>query len=159
MDQALAGHHREDPFYQMAYFDLTVALPDQMLQKLDKMTMANSLEARAPFLDHRLIELMYQVDKKVKLPSSRLNKHLLKKNMQGFLPDQVIHQAKKGFNVPLQAWFNEPVLDQQIQLTAALDHLNADQVQQILQENKEGTYDHGTLIWRLILLDRWLANH
>src|SRR5262245_58934746 len=57
-----------DPFYRLMYFNLKVSLPDDMLAKVDRMTMAHSLEARVPFLDHRLVELMYRVDKAIKMP-------------------------------------------------------------------------------------------
>ncbi len=58
----------KDPFYRLMYFHLKVSLPDDMLAKVDRMSMAHSLETRVPFLDHRLVELAWSVDKKVKLP-------------------------------------------------------------------------------------------
>lgn len=156
MGQALKDCHLMDPFYQMTYFNLTVSLPDQMLVKGDKMTMANSLEARTPFLDHRLVELMYQVSKTVKLPSSKRNKNVLKKAMNGTLPDAILYQKKKGFEVPLREWFKDDSFDNKLTLNASLDYIHADLARQILTDNKEGISDNGTLIWRMILLDRWL---
>ncbi|MDH3795812.1 MAG: asparagine synthase (glutamine-hydrolyzing), partial [Flavobacteriaceae bacterium] len=99
----------DDPFYRLNYYNLKVSLPDQMLVKVDKMSMANSLETRAPLLDYRIVELMYQVDKALKMPTYKDKgvKHMLKKIMVNKLPPEILNRKKQGFEVPLREWFKE----------------------------------------------------
>ncbi len=98
------------PIDQFLYVDLKTWLPDDILVKLDRMTMAHSLEARAPFLDHRLVEFTASLPASWKLKGLR-KKHLLKKSQQGRLPDWVLKRRKQGFNSPISEWFQGPLLD------------------------------------------------
>ncbi len=89
---------------RMSYVDLTTWLPDDLLVKADRMSMANSLELRVPFLDHRMVEFAARLPLNLKI-RRRVNKYLLKRYLGPLLPAGIIHRAKKGFPVPKKAWF------------------------------------------------------
>jgi asparagine synthase (glutamine-hydrolysing) len=148
-----------DPFYQMMYYNLKVSLPGQMLVKVDRMSMAHSLETRAPFLDHRLVEYMYRIDKRVKLPALHEVKNVLRKSMAGRLPQEIIQRKKKGFDVPLREWFKDDAFDRKLDQNYAEAGLNDTFVKSLLSQNKAGQADHGTLIWRLVVYTNWLSQY
>jgi asparagine synthase (glutamine-hydrolysing) len=87
----------------MTYVDLRQRLPELLLMRVDKMSMATGLEARVPFLDHRLVELVMGLPTAMKLGDGTL-KHLLKKAVRGLIPDAVIDRRKQGFGVPVTEW-------------------------------------------------------
>ncbi|MDH3697589.1 MAG: asparagine synthase C-terminal domain-containing protein, partial [Flavobacteriaceae bacterium] len=150
----------DDPFYRLNYYNLKVSLPDQMLVKVDKMSMANSLETRAPLLDYRIVELMYQVDKALKMPTYKDKgvKHMLKKIMVNKLPPEILNRKKQGFEVPLREWFKEKEFENVLNTSYSSTAFRPSMIKDIIEENKAGQIDHGTLLWRLLLLNRWLNN-
>lgn len=103
----------QGPLQWMSYMDLNLRLPDLLLMRVDKMSMAWSLECRVPFLDHKLVELVLGLPEELKTKNGRL-KNLLKEAVKGIIPDQVINRPKRGFWVPLDTWFVEG-LGQEIQ--------------------------------------------
>lgn len=147
-----------DPFYRLNYFQLKGSLPDQMLVKVDKMSMANSLETRAPLLDHRIVELMYQVDKSLKMPTykDRGVKYMLKSSMTNKLPAEILYRKKQGFEVPLREWFKDREFENVLNSTHSSSEFNAPMIKKLIKENNKGQFDHGTLLWRLLLVQRWL---
>ncbi len=88
------------------YLNFKHDLPNDYLVKVDRMSMANSLETRVPFLDHRLVEFMVQVDKKVKMQGWE-RKSILRNTIGKKLPPNVLAAPKKGFGIPLREWFKE----------------------------------------------------
>lgn len=90
----------------MTYLDLNYRLPELLLMRADKMTMSVSLEARVPFLDHKLVEFIMSVPEKNKIKNNTL-KYLLKKSIKGIIPDEIINRKKQGFGVPLYEWFSD----------------------------------------------------
>ena len=87
----------------MQYFDLKTYLPLDILTKVDRMSMAHSLEARVPLLDHRLVEFAATIPPELKLNGT--GKFIFKQAMRGILPDDIIDRPKQGFAVPLGHWF------------------------------------------------------
>lgn len=87
----------------MAYVELKLRLPELLLMRVDKMGMANSLEARVPFLDHQFVELAFSIPERIKTQGGLL-KNILKKAVRGVIPDSLIDRKKQGFGVPLQDW-------------------------------------------------------
>lgn len=159
LSDILAASPFTDPFYQFAYYNLKVSLPAQMLVKVDRMTMANSLESRTPFLDHRLIELLYTVDKNIKMPHYKSVKHILKKAVEDKLPKEIVYRKKKGFDVPLREWFKDDTFNTYLNGKLADDALNKNLIAELIEDNKTGKADYGTLIWRLIMYNEWLLKH
>ena len=90
----------------MTYLDLKIRLPELILMRVDKMTMANSLEARVPFLDHKLVQKTIDLPKTLKVQDNKL-KFLLKDIIKGLLPNNIINRKKQGFGLPLKEWFEE----------------------------------------------------
>lgn len=159
ISDTLSNCSLKDPFYKLNYFHLKVSLPDQMLIKVDKTSMAHSLETRAPLLDHRIVELMYTVDKSLKMPTytDKGVKHLLKSVMQPTLPNEILKRRKQGFEVPLREWFKDREFDKVINSTHALNVLNQNMIRTLIEENSKGLVDHGTLLWRILLLQRCIS--
>ena len=90
----------------MTYLDLKIRLPELILMRIDKMTMANSLEARVPFLDHNLVQKTIDLPKNIKIKKNKL-KVLLKDIIKGLLPNEIINRKKQGFGLPLKEWFED----------------------------------------------------
>ncbi|MFZ1906521.1 MAG: asparagine synthase (glutamine-hydrolyzing) [Steroidobacteraceae bacterium] len=141
-----------DSFYRLMYFNYKVSLPDDMLTKVDRMSMAWSLEARVPFLDHRLVELMSVVHKDVKLPGLT-RKAVLRKTVGRKLPRALLAAGKRGFVTPLRSWFRQGDLaDSAVKRAVATAGLSSPAVEQILAEQRGGQRDHGNLLWMLMVL-------
>lgn len=92
------------PLNWMTYLDLNLRLPELLLMRVDKMSMATSLEARVPFLDHKFVELAMSIPEKIKTKNGTL-KYILKKAVRGLIPDELIDRKKQGFGVPIYEWF------------------------------------------------------
>jgi len=97
---------KKDPVDWMSYIDMKIWLGESLLSKVDKMSMANSVETRNPFLDFRLVDTVFSIDSKLKVGDT--NKYLLKKIASKYIPQEIINRQKKGFNSPFNEWlFNE----------------------------------------------------
>ncbi len=90
----------------MTYLDLNLRLPELLLMRVDKMTMGVSLEARVPFLDHKLVEYGMSIPAEMKIRGGNL-KHILKKAVRGVIPDRIIDRKKQGFGAPIDEWFED----------------------------------------------------
>lgn len=88
----------------MTYLDLNLRLPELLLMRVDKMSMGVSLEARVPFLDHKLVELAMSIPESVKIREGK-PKYILRKAVRGLIPDKLIDRKKQGFGVPVYEWF------------------------------------------------------
>src|SRR6185503_2524908 len=95
---------------RLLYLDSKTYLPGDILTKVDRMTMAHSIEARVPLLDHKLIEFVQTIPASLKLRSGT-TKHILKRAMRGLIPDEIIDRPKQGFGVPVNKWFNHELRD------------------------------------------------
>jgi len=148
----------QDPFYKLMYYDFKLSLPEDMLTKVDRMSMARSLETRIPFLDHRLIEMMAHVHKDVKLQGYE-RKAVLRNSVGRKLPESLLKAPKKGFTVPVREWFKAPDLAEQLTNNVMQAGL-VDPVigKRIIQENATGKMDYGNLVWMLMVLHRWAGN-
>ena len=154
--QALAKCPFADGFYRLMYFSLKVSLPEDMLTKVDRMSMAHSLEARVPFLDHRLVELTYQVHKDVKMPGLR-RKELLRRTIGRRLPPSLLKAPKKPFSVPLREWFKQDNFNERLTQLERRDFgLDQSVISGIVEANRSGHNDYGDFIWRIFVLQRWL---
>jgi asparagine synthase (glutamine-hydrolysing) len=147
------------PLNRMLYADTKIWLPDDLLVKADKMTMAAGLELRVPFLDHRLVEFAAGLSDSAKIAGST-NKVLLRQVMRGVLPDTIIDRPKKGFPVPLASWLHGPLrpflreqlLDRQ---SACLQYLERAEVTRILEQHEQGRHDRSSELWSLLVFEIW----
>ncbi|MCE7902933.1 MAG: asparagine synthase (glutamine-hydrolyzing) [Gammaproteobacteria bacterium PRO9] len=143
--------HR-DPFYRLMYFNHKVSLPDDMLTKVDRMTMAWSLEARVPLLDYRLVELMAGVHKDVKL-DGLTRKAVLRRTVGPELPPAILAAGKRGFVVPLRNWFrSDDLAGARVRDAASRLGLATPVAEEILAEQRSGRRDYGNLLWMLMVL-------
>jgi len=146
----------DDP--AILHANLTTYLPDDLLIKADRCSMAASLEARAPFLDHVLMEQAAAVPYNLKL-RGRTTKYLLKEMARDLLPDEIIDRKKHGFGAPIGAWLRQdirPVQDVLLSRPArerGLLRMNA--VEKLIQEHASGQRDHGFRLWTLLTLETW----
>jgi asparagine synthase (glutamine-hydrolysing) len=141
------------------YSDLKVFLAGSILPKMDLMTMANSLESRAPFLDHELVEILASTPLRWKMKGFQ-SKYLLKKLMKGKLPEEIIWRKKAGFNLPLGKWLREDLSNFILEIlnpenVHALGFLNWNFVRQLLAEHRQGLQNHDYKLWGLMNLVRW----
>ncbi|HVG40841.1 MAG TPA: asparagine synthase (glutamine-hydrolyzing) [Chitinophagaceae bacterium] len=144
----------KDSFYKLMYLNLKLSLPDDMLVKVDRMSMAHSLETRAPFLDFRLIEYMAHVHKDIKMRHFE-RKTVLRKTIGPKLPQPILNAPKRGFAVPLREWFKEDSFGERLNnLGKAMPFFNQQIIRKIIQENKVGKKDFGNFIWLLLVLER-----
>ena len=158
----MRGCKFNDPFYRLMYFQHKVTLPGDMLTKVDRMSMAYSIETRIPFLDYRIIELLYRAHKNIKT-SGYLNKTILRNAVANqALPKELLKASKKGFTVPLRDWFKEENLNNKIRdiLLQKNDNgvYDSKGVEALIEENKNGKSDAGNFIWMLLILKKWLDN-
>lgn len=155
IDEFNTQYPAKDPFYKLMLFHHKVLLPDDFLVKVDRMSMASSLETRIPFLDYRLVELMIQVSKRLKMNGYE-RKSVLRATLGRKLPKSVLQGAKKGFAAPMRTWFREKTFDSKLQALGALDFgLDQKIVKQVLSDNREGKADLGHFIWMLFVLKEW----
>src|SRR5438093_89984 len=143
---------------QLMYVDLKTYLQDDILTKVDRMSMAHSLEVRPPFLDHRLVEFAMSLPARYKLQGSR-SKRILVHAMRGRLPPETWHRPKHGFALPLAPWFKTALRDRLNAITqydrslGAL--LNPEAVRRLVHEHLSGRRDHADVLWKLLVLLEW----
>ncbi|MBI2816616.1 MAG: asparagine synthase (glutamine-hydrolyzing) [Acidobacteria bacterium] len=147
------------PLDQMLYVDTKVWLPDDILLKADKMTMANSLELRVPFLDHKLVEFAAALAPELKLQGGR-GKFILRQAMQGVLPQEILERGKKGFPVPTAEWLRAPLkaMTRDVLLSndsACRTYLNAKVLERIVDEHERGAVKRDQEIWTLLVFEFW----
>lgn len=149
-----------DPFYKLMYFHHKITLPGDMLTKVDRMSMSHSLETRTPFLDYRIIELLYSTHKKIKTNLSESKLILRNTIANKSLPTELLKKNKKGFSVPLRDWFKEKNLDNFIRKKLVNDNdsslLIGKALLEIIDENNTSKYDWGNFIWSALVLMTWL---
>lgn len=145
----------KDEFYKLMYLNFKYNLPDDYLVKVDRMSMANSLETRAPFLDYRLIEFMAKVDKNVKMQGWE-RKSVLRKTIGRQLPSELLKAQKKGFGIPLREWFKSDNFSSVLKLENLYKILSPAIIKMIFDENKNGIRDNGNFIWTLLILNNIL---
>jgi asparagine synthase (glutamine-hydrolysing) len=142
-------------------------LPGDILVKVDRASMAASLEVRAPFLDPDLIDFLATVPSSLKL-NGLTRKNLLRRLMRGRVPDRIIDRPKQGFGAPLDAWFRgdlsrlaREVLDPS--RLARSNLLDPKAAGRLLDEHLASTADHGARLWSMVQLqlwyERWIEGH
>ncbi|GAA4767934.1 XrtA/PEP-CTERM system amidotransferase [Novosphingobium ginsenosidimutans] len=143
------------------YADLKFWLPGDILTKVDRTSMAVSLEAREPLLDHRLIEFAAALPEGLRLRGGQ-GKWLMKQAMRRYLPDEVLFRPKQGFVTPISQWLRGPLAGaaRAIGSSAPLARtgwFDGAALGRIAEEHISGGSDHGRLLWQLLMLDRSLA--
>jgi len=145
------------PLSQIQYLDLKTYLVGDIHTKVDRASMANSLEVRAPLLDHQLIEWVSSLNPNLKL-KGQMGKYILKKSMEPHLPHDVLYREKMGFSVPLAEWFRGP-LKRHVQDSLLGDsmresgYFNMNYIKTLVSQHQSGLRDYSASIWTLLMFD------
>lgn len=147
------------PLNRMLYVDAKVWLPDDLLIKADKMTMATGVELRVPFLDHRMVEFAATLPDSTKLQGTT-GKLLLRQAMRGVLPDTIIDRPKKGFPVPLAAWLEGPLKQYTHEhllgtKAACPNFLERSEIARMVTEHSSGGADRSQELWNMLVFEQW----
>jgi asparagine synthase (glutamine-hydrolysing) len=152
-----AGCRQPSPLRRMLYFDQTSWLPDNLLERGDRMTMAASIEGRMPFMDTKLAAFVSRHKDSCRIRFGE-NKWLLRRAMEPILPRDILHRAKVGFRVPVNLWFRTVLKDYIRDLllgpgSLTRDYYRRDALTQVLDQHVEGRTNHEKLIWSLMNLE------
>jgi len=144
---------------RMTYLELKLRLPELLLMRVDKITMATSVEARVPFLDHHLVEYAMGLPRSLKVEGSS-GKHILKRSLEDILPHDLLYSRKRGFGAPVREWFRNALgdwFDSHLMNSSMRkrDFLDYDFVAQLLAQHRRGKSDWGFHLWTLLNLSLW----
>jgi asparagine synthase (glutamine-hydrolysing) len=144
---------------QLLYVDSKTYLPGDILTKVDRMSMAASLEARVPLLDHELIEFVTRIPAAMKM-SGLETKHIFKRAVRELVPAEIIDRPKRGFGVPIQEWINDQLRDRIRETlteprTRQRGYVEPRYVNLLLDEHARGRRDHSAQLWSLFMLELW----
>jgi asparagine synthase (glutamine-hydrolysing) len=147
-----------DRLSQELYVDLRLTMPDSVLMKVDKMSMAHSLEVRVPFLDHALVEYVARVPSRLKFPGLK-TKAIYRKAMQGVLPDFILERGKQGYSLPIKNWLREDLRDFMV---STLNHsplireyFNLGFVNTLIEQHLRRSHNHNHVLWALVNASLW----
>jgi asparagine synthase (glutamine-hydrolysing) len=151
--------HSTDAIDRLLYLDSKTYLPGDILTKVDRMSMAVSLEARAPLLDHKLIDFVARIPASLKLAKGE-TKHILKRAVTDLVPAEILNRPKQGFGIPIQEWINQQLREQihdvlRDQRTRQRGYLNPKYLHVLLDEHERSRRDHSTALWALFMLELW----
>jgi asparagine synthase (glutamine-hydrolysing) len=156
----LSGNVRTDAkLDSLLYIDSKTYLPGDILTKVDRMSMAVSLEARVPLLDHKLIEFVTRIPAAMKLAGLE-TKHLFKRAIADLVPAEIINRPKQGFGVPIQHWINQQLRERMRDTlndprTLGRGYVAQRHVELLLDEHERGRRDHAMALWSLLMLELW----
>ena len=167
LDQLLSTHmsnnDTENNWEKHLYQDMRFYLQDNMLVKVDRSSMAHSLEVRVPYLDHNIVEFMARVPSRLKYKGFE-SKYLLKKLARKYLPDEIVDRPKKGFGIPIAKWFcgplkkeiNEIITDPNSFINT---YFNQNITSRLLDDHLTQKSDNRKLLWTLFVLENWIKNN
>ncbi len=154
-------YERCDPLSRMLFADLQTYLPNDILTKVDSTSMLNSLEAREPYLDYRLVEFVATLPSELKYRNG-VRKYLLKRLAERYLPDEIIHRPKKGFSVPLHLWLTRDLRETALGLLTSRRFrerglFNPKVVDRFLKSTFDGKGRYYRMVWLLFCLELWFT--
>jgi asparagine synthase (glutamine-hydrolysing) len=146
---------QSDPASTAALYDAGIYLPDDILVKVDRASMANGLECRAPLLDHRIIEFSYSLPREFKLHKG-ISKKILRSVLARHVPTEIIERPKMGFSIPLSGWLRNELRPWAESLLDGLEtdsgHIDKSILQRMWQEHISGKRDHTARLWGAFML-------
>jgi asparagine synthase (glutamine-hydrolysing) len=153
----------DDPLARVQYVDVKTYLVDDILTKVDRASMAVSLEVRVPLLDHVFMERMARMPSSFKL-RGREGKYIFKKALEPRLPADILYRKKMGFSVPLAAWWrNELRVPFEASVLAegsfCSELFHPGVVRKLWQDHQRGTRDHAYKLWILFALEKWAGHY
>ncbi len=147
---------------QMQYLDMNFYMAEDILTKVDRASMAVSLETRAPFLDPRVGQFAASLPLDQKLRGSK-GKHILKKSVEDMLPSNILHRSKKGFGIPIAEWLKtrlNPLMHDMLSPERLKDQglFESDYVQKLIAEHEKGVASHHKQLWTMLVFQLWQSN-
>src|SRR6185503_7531044 len=144
---------------RMSYLELKLRLPALLLMRVDKMTMATSVEARVPFLDHQLVEYAMSLPVELKIKGAS-GKHILKRALEKVLPPDLLYRTKRGFGAPIREWFRGDegrelaglILNSTMRQRKLFDY---DFIARLIEEHQRGARDWSFHLWALLNVSLW----
>ena len=161
--QHVRGKTFNDPLKMIQYLDFKTYLPGDILTKVDRASMAHSLEVRTPFLDYELVEWVASLPSAIKLKGGE-GKHILKRSLEPLLPREVLYRNKMGFAVPLDVWFRGSLRDHIAETVrgrrlAESGLFNPATLARIVADHQSGRRDHSAILWSLLMFDGFLRQN
>jgi asparagine synthase (glutamine-hydrolysing) len=159
LERLLTARPDADQLERMIYLELKLRLPELLLMRVDKMTMATSVEARVPFLDHKLVEFAMSLPRHMKLRNGE-TKYILKRALAGIIPDRIIRRQKRGFGAPINQWMldhmgkfvEHALLNSPLRKRGLFDY---DFVARLLAEHRAERVNYSFFLWSLLNLSLW----
>ena len=160
IEESLPSGGLDNSESRMMYWDTISYLPDDILCKVDRAAMANSLETRVPFLDHRVVELAHRIPLQFKIKDS-IGKSVLRDILYKHVPKDLIERPKAGFGIPLAEWLRGPLrpwVEELINSERLVreGYLQPDLVHQVWREHLSGKRDWSFRIWSVVIFQQWL---
>ena len=157
--ESLGSANTDDFLRRQLYADLCVYLADDILVKVDRMSMATSLETRAPFLDVKLMELAYSIPSKFKIRHGE-RKYILKEALRDVLPAEILQRRKEGFSIPMKNWLKEDLSPVMHDLLAPerfrrRGWFSPVAVTQLIERHLAGRDNNAHVLFSLMVLERW----
>ena len=158
-ERLLEKHPDADVLTRMIYNEFKLRLPELLLMRVDKISMSVALEARVPFLDHKFVEFTMDIPMEWKIRNG-IPKYLLKKSVEGLIPDQIIYRKKMGFGAPMAQWLRGD-FGRQVEagiLGSGLmkrGYFNREYISELISDHRAGRADNSLYIWTLFNLTSW----
>jgi asparagine synthase (glutamine-hydrolysing) len=151
--------HKWHPFSQLQYYELTMHLSDYITHHLDRTTMAHSLEARVPFLDHELIEFCARIPPALKMKKLR-EKYILRRAVRKLLPEQIVWRKKRGLRAPFDQWLREKLPDFAVEMLTEANlskkgYFHPPAVHDLLKKHRAGERDCGAHLLAILGIQLW----
>lgn len=148
---------------RMMRFDFETYLPEDVLTKVDRMSMAHSIESRVPLLDNDVIDFAATLPTEFKIHQGR-RKHVMKEALKGMVPDAILNRKKQGFGIPLGGWFRGGLTDVFADVlgsarTRQRGYFQPAFIDRIVQEHLSGRRDHTLQLWQLLVFELWQRNY
>lgn len=168
-EQNLMAHYYDqlsgvDALQKKLYAEFKTRLVDEMLMKVDRMTMAHSLEARVPLLDHNVVEFAFQQPSDMKLRTTdegQITKYILKRNMEKYLPHEIIYRRKQGFNIPVKDWLKggllglagDKVINGNLCKWGVVNRVG---VEKLIKLQADSSHNYNSMLMLLVAFESWI---
>ncbi|PLX23248.1 MAG: asparagine synthase (glutamine-hydrolyzing) [Ignavibacteria bacterium] len=168
-EESLYGFHNElfaqadglSPLSRMLAVDLCTFLPELNLENMDKTSMANAVEMRVPYLDHRLVEYSMMLPDEDKIRGRDERKVLLRSAWKGRIPDQILQRPKTGYSPPVRGWMRDSLREYTREIllgetARARGLFSSARIEHMIDANAEGRSEHGMQLWTLLVFEHWM---
>lgn len=149
----------DDRLNQQSFVDVKTYLVDDILVKVDRMSMATSLETRVPFLDHRIVEFAFKVPGSLKIKNGE-TKYVLKETMRDLLPEKILTRGKQGFSIPIKNWIRNELKDMMLDILSPEKirregFFQVEYIDRLVKEHLKGKENHSHRLWALMMFEWW----